>query len=83
MTELSVTLTQVKQVLGISIALGTALVYGEVRIRLMENHKDVYEPIVQNTAKVVIEHDKKLAVHDVEIKAKNEIARIANTGLEW
>ena len=86
MSEVSVTLGQIKQVAALSIAMGTALVYGEVRIRLMEHHKVVYEQIAISTKQKAIQNEKDLAVVKAELKAhiaqQRQIA-LTRSNLEW
>lgn len=84
--ELSVSLGQLKQVLGISFALGTALVWGEVRLRELETHKETSEPMIKNVVKVSIDQDKKLALLEVKvdyIESREKTAGLTSTRLEW
>ena len=86
MTEVSVTLGQIKQVAALSIAMGTALVYGEVRIRLMEHHKVVYEQIAISTKKKAVQNEKDLAVVNATVKSHIEQQRqiaLTKARLEW
>ncbi len=86
MTDVSITLGQVKQVAAIGIAIGTALVYGEVRIRLMEHHKEVYEPITSATKQKAIQNEKDLAVVKAELKshiAQQRQLQLTNSEFRW
>jgi len=86
MTEVSVTLGQIKQVAALSIAMGTALVYGEVRIRLTEHHKVVYEQIATSTKKKAVQNEKDLAVVNATVKSHIEQQRqiaLTKARLEW
>jgi len=82
--NVSVSLGQIKQVAALSIAMGTALVYGEVRIRLMEHHKVVYEKIAISTKQKAVQNEKDLAVVEARISSYIEqqrfqhIARLNN-----
>ena len=86
MSDVSVTLGQIKQVAAICIAIGTALSIGEVRIQKLEIHKETYEKIASAAKEKAIQNEKGLAVTDAKvdsfIKQQRQLA-IRNTRFEW
>ena len=84
--DLSVSLGQIKQVAAISVAIGTALVLGEIRIERLEIHKESYEAIASSAKQKAVENEKGLAVTDASLKAhitaQRQIA-LTNARLDW
>ena len=86
MSGINLSIGQIQQVAALSIALGTALAIGEVRIQKLEIHKEVYEKVASAAKQKAIENEKGLAVTnakvDSHIAQQRQIA-LTNARLDW
>tara|TARA_R110002020_G_scaffold279104_4_gene494509 strand:+ start:787 stop:1047 length:261 start_codon:yes stop_codon:yes gene_type:complete len=86
MSGINLSIGQIQQVAALSIALGTALAIGEVRIQKLEIHKETYEKIASSAKEKAIQNEKGLAVTDAKIesyiKQQRQMA-LKNSELRW